>query len=503
MESSVSSVNALVETTLRNKVHRASSSISREWQWRLLTISLILSDVLFIGFAFRIAYFIRFELGLPVFDMEWVPSFERYQNLMLVLLPAWIVIFVIAGLYDRKNLLGGTKEYSLIFNATAVGMFGVIAAGFLDPNFIVARAWLLMAWGLAFVLAAAGRFMLRRVVYSLRRQGYFLTPAIIVGANDEGLSLAGQLQHWKTSGLHVLGFVDEKLPPGTPLAGGLHTLGTVNQLDDLISAYDVEELILASSAISSRDKMLDIFKRYGVAEGVNVRMSSGLYEIITTGLSVKEFAYVPLVGINKVRLTGVDLFLKLVLDYALTIPGLIVISPILLVIAILVKLDSPGPVIHRRRVMGVNGRQFHAFKFRTMYANGDEILNAHPELKVELARTHKLKRDPRITPIGAFLRKTSLDELPQLFNVLRREMSLVGPRMISPAEIEMYDHWDINLLTVQPGITGLWQVSGRSDVSYEQRVRLDMHYIRNWSIWLDLQLLLQTIPAVLKSRGAY
>jgi lipopolysaccharide/colanic/teichoic acid biosynthesis glycosyltransferase len=220
-------------------------------------------------------------------------------------------------------------------------------------------------------------------------------------------------------------------------------------------------------------------------------------------MTVSEFAYVPLVTINKARLTGLDEGLKLFLDYCITIPGLILLSPILLLIALIIKLDSPGPVIHRRRVMGMKGKTFDAFKFRSMHVNGDQILEAHPELKAELALNHKIKNDPRITRIGCLLRKSSLDESLQLFNVLRREMSLVGPRMISPDEVVKYSQWDINLLTVRPGITGLWQVSGRSDVSYEERVRLDMYYIRNWTIWLDIQILVQTIPAVLKGRGAY
>jgi lipopolysaccharide/colanic/teichoic acid biosynthesis glycosyltransferase len=198
-----------------------------------------------------------------------------------------------------------------------------------------------------------------------------------------------------------------------------------------------------------------------------------------------------------------DEALKLSLDYLITIPGLIVISPLLLLIAIIIKLDSPGPAIHRRQVMGMNGAMFHAYKFRTMYTNGDEILEAHPELKTELSENHKLKNDPRITRLGNFLRKSSLDELPQLFNVIRREMSLVGPRMISPAEVEKYQQWNINLLTVRPGISGPWQVSGRSDVSYKERVQIDMYYVRNWTIWLDIKILLQTIPAVIRSRGAY
>jgi exopolysaccharide biosynthesis polyprenyl glycosylphosphotransferase len=282
----------------------------------------------------------------------------------------------------------------------------------------------------------------------------------------------------------------------------LQHLGHYRELDTFIGKFGITEVILANSAIS-RDVMLDIFQRFGMEKTINLRLSSGLYEIITTGLSIKEFAYVPLVGVNKVRLTGIDMATKLMLDYMIVIPLLILISPILLLISMLVRLDSTGPIIHRRRVMGINGRQFDAYKFRTMYIDGEERLQQDPELLDELARNHKLKDDPRVTKFGKYLRRFSLDELPQLFNVLKREMSLVGPRMISPAEMEQYSQWGINLLTVHPGITGLWQVSGRSDVSYEERVRLDMHYIRNWTIWLDLQLLWQTLPAVIRGRGAY
>jgi exopolysaccharide biosynthesis polyprenyl glycosylphosphotransferase len=503
MESTINSINSLLDTPLSVKIYRASSSIIGRWQWRIFTMALILSDMLMVAAAFRAAYWLRFELNLPLFFLAIKPPIEQYRNLMLVLLPIWLMIFAILGLYDRKKLLGGTREYASVFNGTLVGMFVVITVGFLVPDFVVARAWLILAWLLAFMFTAMSRFGLRRIVYLLRRQGFFISPALIVGANDEGLSLARQLLAWRTSGLHILGFVDSKFPAGTPVVEGLYALGKVEQLDKLVQQYKVEELVLASSAFSTRDSLLDIFQKYGIASGVNVRLSSGLYEIITTGLNVQEFAYVPLVGINQVRLTGIDKILKLMLDYSLTLLGLLVIWPVLLGIAILIKLDTPGPVIHRRRVMGVNGRQFDAFKFRSMVVNGDEVLEKYPELQEELAKNHKLKNDPRITRIGNFIRKTSLDELTQLFNVLRGEMSLVGPRMISPEEMELYKKWGINLLTVRPGITGLWQVSGRSDISYEQRVRLDMHYIRNWSIWSDLQLLFQTLPAVIKKRGAY
>jgi exopolysaccharide biosynthesis polyprenyl glycosylphosphotransferase len=503
MQSTLQGVTQPWETNLTVKIRQASRNISGPWQWRLFYISLLVSDAIMIGIAFRLSYYLRFEASISAFRLDVIPSFIFYQRLILILVPIWLLIYAITGLYNRENLLGGPQEYSRVFNASTIGMFLVISAGFLVPEILFARGWLLLAWGLAFFFVAWGRFFLRRVIYYLREHGYYLSTAVIVGANDEGLSLAEQLLKWRSSGIHILGFLDKKLPPGKKVFNHLYCLGTVEDLEPIVTKYNVEEIILASSAFSSRDNLLEIFKRYGVASGVNVRMSSGLYEIITTGLTVKNFAYVPLVGVNPVRLTGVDSFLKLLLDYSLTLIGLVLASPLLLLIALAIKLDSPGPAIHRRRVMGVNGKQFDAFKFRTMHVNGDEILAARPELQQELAQNHKLKDDPRVTRIGKWLRKFSLDELPQVFNVIRLEMSLVGPRMISPAELDKYDRWDMNLLTVRPGITGLWQVSGRSDISYDERVRLDMYYIRNWSIWQDFQILYQTIPAVIKGKGAY
>jgi lipopolysaccharide/colanic/teichoic acid biosynthesis glycosyltransferase len=195
--------------------------------------------------------------------------------------------------------------------------------------------------------------------------------------------------------------------------------------------------------------------------------------------------------------------MKLALDYAIALPGLLLIAPLFIFLAILVKLDSPGPVFHRRRVLGQDGRVFYAFKFRTMYVNGDEILARYPKLRQELNKNYKLKCDPRVTRVGTFLRKFSLDELPQLLNVLARDMSLIGPRIIAPEELNKYGQYGQTLMLVMPGLTGLWQVSGRSNTTYDERVALDMQYITKWSVWLDIKILLRTIPAVLKGDGAY
>ena len=485
------------------KIKDANSIIQPSLQWRLYIAVLILSDAVMTFLAFWLAYYLRFEWFAQPFDPNAVVSYEKYRFLLYTTPFFWLVIFAANGLYVKHNLLGGTREYSSVLRSASAGFLVIVLAGFLEPTLIIARGWLLLTWGISFLFVAGARFALRRRVYSLRKRGYFLTPAVIVGANQEGRWLAEQLLRWETSGLCLIGFVDKKEPISSPLFHGLPSLGSVERLGEIIEQYHVGEVVLASSAFSTRDHLLEIFRKYGITDKVNIRMSSGLYEVLTTGLTINEFAYVPLVYVNKVRLAGTDNVLKSVLDYLGAAIGLVILSPLLLLIAFSVKISSPGPILHRRLVMGLNGKQFHALKFRTMVTHGDKVLDQNPQLKIELQTNHKLKNDPRLTPIGAFLRRYSLDELPQLINVLKRDMSLVGPRMISPEEATMYKQFVMNLLTVLPGITGLWQVSGRSDISYEERVRLDMYYVRNWSIWLDLQLIFQTIPAVLKARGAY
>lgn len=502
MESATRPSNQTLKSPLAPRVERVTRTLSSRAQWRLLTLILLCSDLALAGFAFRLAYWFRFELSIAVFRLEVIPKVDFYRSLSILLIVVWLGIFAASGLYSRRNLLGGFQEYSLVFRATTVGMLLIVIAGFLEPDLLLARGWLLLSWLLVLSFVSIGRFGLRRVVYLLRKEGFFVSPSLIIGTNEEGVLLAQQLAKWYTSGLHVVGFVDNTVQPASPLKGGLQTVGHIDQLERLVDEYGIEELILATSALS-REQIVDIFSRYGMRDDLSVRLSSGLFEIITTGLEVKEMASVPLVRVNKVRLTGADHTLKLILDYSFALPGLIAIAPLLLILAIVVKLDSPGPVLYRRRVMGINGKQFDAYKFRTMHVDGDAILAEHPELQKELQQNHKLKDDPRITRVGHILRKYSLDELPQLLNVLKREMSLVGPRMISPSEMPMYAQWGMNLLTVPPGITGLWQVSGRSDIVYAERVQLDMQYIRNWSIWLDLQILSQTPMAVIRGRGAY
>lgn len=476
-------------------------SISRKQQRRIFILSLVLIDTTALLISFTIAYVLRFKTNLPFFE-ETAPSLIIHVYLSAIIIPICLIIFWLFQLYNIHYLLGGTEEYSRIFNACAVLVAVVLVGAFLIPLVRLSRGWLAVAVISIFLLVSISRFAMRRVAYGLRRRGFLTWRTLIVGTNDEARAIALQLIAAPTAGAELCGFVDDHNPVGSRIEGRLAVVGPIDAIPTLLPGMDVEELIVSTSALD-RPELIKIFQAFGQSPDIQLRFSSGLFEIFTTGVHVKEIGSVPLVSMNKLRLKGIETLLKTITDYGITSILLILLSPLLLTIAILIKLDSPGPILHRRNVLGRGDRVFDAFKFRTMHENAEAMLAQHPELALQFQKNYKLKQDPRITRVGRFLRRYSLDELPQFLNILKGQMSLVGPRMITPAEASKYGKWRMNLLTVKPGLTGLWQVSGRSDVTYDERVRLDMYYIRNYTIWLDLQILWETIPAVLRGRGAY
>jgi exopolysaccharide biosynthesis polyprenyl glycosylphosphotransferase len=489
----------VIEIQERPAVQRRRIPLSHQQRTIVITLTLLLGDGVLLAAAFILAYVLRFE----VFLYQSIYRDVEYVHLAIWSIPAWLAIFAIYQLYHSNTLFGGLREYTRVFSAVTMGIMLIIVVDFIFRGSTqISRGWLILYWLLTLTFIEVWRFSFRRLVYMLRQRGHLLSPAVIVGANAEGAALAEQLHNQNSSGLYLMGFIDGHMQPGTPVSKGYRVLGGLDELERAIADGGVQDVIIAHTALE-RDELLSAFRYLSQQPGVNIRLSSGLFEIITTGMTVKELAYVPLFEVNKTRISGLDALMKSVLDYGITLLGMVVLLPVFGLIAVLIKRETPGPALYRRRVMGMNGKEFDAFKFRTMRVDGDGLLQDRPELREELARNFKLKDDPRVTRFGGLLRKYSIDEMPQLFNVLRGEMSLVGPRMISPPEMEKYGKWGMNLLTVKPGLTGLWQVSGRSDVSYEDRVQMDMQYIRNWSIWLDIYLILATFPAVIKKKGAY
>lgn len=475
------------------------------WQ-RAYQFVLLVTDALLLLLAFACAYWVRFYGGTPLFQ-EVTPSIHLYLRLVALLIPAWLLFFAWLQLYDVQLLLSGVSEYTRALNGCTSGMMVVVVISFLEPTFMIARGWLIMAWLLSSVFVCSNRWFLRRVTQALRSYGWFVTPTVIVGTNAEAISLVTQLRPSFYSGLLILGFIDEMTtvePEQRPRTlMGLPVLGSLVQMPAIVKQRQAKEIIIATTALS-REQLLETTLQLAEMPNVKLSLSSGLYEIFTTGMSVTTRNGVPLLSFHRMRLEPVEMAGKTIIDYTIVLLGALLVLPLIGLIGLLIKLDSPGPIFYRRRVLGIGGHEFDAFKFRTMVINGDEILARYPALQTELKAKHKLKCDPRITRVGHWLRRTSLDELPQLLNILLGQMSLVGPRMITPAEAEQYGHLKQNLLTVKPGLTGLWQVSGRADLAYTERVQLDMHYIRNYSLWLDLQILfLQTLPAVFRGRGAY
>lgn len=499
---------AVVKQTRRLDLERLvrSARQSTNSKFRIVLIGLMILDTVMVGLAFNFAYEIRFsQFAAWMFQEGWQDS-VFYTTYIFLLIPLWPVLFRIFKLYDPAAIFSGHQEYTNIFNACTIGIVLIIVLSFLDPTLTIARGWLVLAWLSSVGFVSLARFGARRVVFWARQNGHFTTPAYIVGANSEGLAIAEHLTSAPQFGINVIGFLDDSIPMGEEVLPGLAVHGPTWQAEKLCAKFGIERLIVATSGID-RENLLDLFKRFVNVEGVAVWLSSGMYEMLTTGVRVQDIGSMAMISVNRVRLTGINVVLKTIMDYVGAFIGLLLLSPFFLIIALIMKRTDPGPIIHRRRVVGVGGHEFDAFKFRTMVVNADEVLKQvlenDPEARTEWQSHFKLKNDPRITRIGAFLRKTSVDELPQLLNVLRGEMSLVGPRMITPEEVARYGQWDLNIHTVKPGITGLWQISGRSELTYEERVRIDMHYIRNYSIWLDLQILFWTVPSVLLSKGAY
>lgn len=473
----------------------------RQSRQRLFVALLVVGDALALLLALGFAYFVRYRTDISFFeDVE--PFIAPDLQIVAPVILFWILILAAFRLYDLHNLLGGTREYASIFNACAVATCLFVLMTFFVPVVRISRGAVMLAWIFAFLFLGTERFLLRRAVYFLRKQGWLRSKTLIVGVDGEARAIAQQLQNTPTVGAQLVGFVTDgnftETKPDLPLP----VAGTIDSLPELVERLDITELIV-STATLQREELLSIFQTFANSDRVELRFSSGLYELFTTGMSVRELGNVPLVSMNRLRLDTTESAIKTLIDKTVSFVFLVLLSPLYLLLAVLIKLDSPGPVFHRRRVLGPRGQSFEALKFRTMHINGAEILQQHPELERELELNHKLKHDPRVTRIGSRLRRYSLDELPQMWNILLGQMSLVGPRMISPEEVSKYGKWKFNLFTVKPGLTGLWQVKGRSNLSYDERVRLDMYYIRNYTIWLDLQILAQTVPAVLSGDGAF
>lgn len=480
----------------RIEIHRMATRSKQ----RALVGSLLLADTCAVAVGLVFAYIIRFPLNPGLFYIPPSSSLGRYLPIAAVLVPLWVLLFACYRLYDTELLFSGPSEYGKIISSCTMGIIAVIGLSFFwdTKGLNISRGWLLITWMMVALSVGLERFIARRVVYAIRARGQLTRRTLIVGTTTEAQMLAEQVVG-RSSGMKIVGFVSTAIASTTISADAI--VGRMGALQELIASHRIDDVVLVPSALTHTE-ILDIVRSLAT-HPVTLRLSPGLYEVLTTGVRVADVNGVPLVTVNRLRIVGIDAFLKRSLDCLGAVSTLLLLSPLLGLTALLIKADSPGPILHRRMVVGQGGRRFNAFKFRTMVTNADQVLKANLVLHETWQRDGKLINDPRITRVGAILRRTSIDELPQLLNVLCGEMSLVGPRMITIEELVQFGGWRHNLLTVKPGMTGLWQVRGRSTLTYAERVTLDMDYIRNYSIWEDIRLLAQTLPAIVRGRGAY
>lgn len=453
---------------------------------------LVVTDGVALAIAGVLGVYVRFELG-----GQFAPSI--YWQLW-PLIPGMVLAYGVAGLY----IVGISPVDELRrLCVTTTGLY--LALGsiifLLREGTTYSRGIFIMAWGLSMVLVWLSRVLTR---HCFARRSWWGYPVLVLGAGKTGELVVRTLKRQPELGLKPVAVLDDD-PRKQAEIDGVPVLGQLSLSTYLAKELGINHAIVAMPGVP-REKLLTILEQYGHTFP-HLLMVPDLFGFASLWVSTKDLGGMLGLEVRQRLLLPGPRLTKAILDRCLTIGVGFVLLPLIGLIALLVRIDSPGPIFYGQRRLGQHGRPFTAWKFRSMVANGDQVLSAflasHPQCQAEWEQERKLKHDPRVTPIGRLLRRTSLDELPQLWNVLRGEMSLVGPRPIVGDEIRYYaDKFEL-YKRVLPGITGLWQVSGRSDVTYTERVNLDAYYVRNWSIWLDIYILLRTVWVVLIGDGAY
>ena len=451
------------------------------------------------GMAVSAAFFVTSIIRFEMLDTSPAPTVD-YTIITLVATPVNVLLFWLYGLYEPRQVLSPINEFKQVFH----GVFASTALIFVADsifNLRLARAWVLLTLLCGLVIVGGERLAVRKILHFLRRRGGDTTRTIVLGTNSEARAVARTLEREGWLGYSIVGFVDDDTPVGQEIADDHRVVGHTDELTDLVVEHGATLVLVAASAYETARLNHLLWKLRDV--DVDLQITSGTVDLLASRVVVQSVAGIPLLY---VRRPGMDRFqrtIKRAMDIVGASLGTLLLSPLLILIAVRIKLDSPGPVIFKQTRIGRDGKPFTLWKFRTMVKDAEEKKAELEHLSQGPGLLFKLKQDPRVTRWGATLRRYSLDELGQLYNVLKGEMSLVGPRPALPSEVQQYDDWVRNRLRAKPGITGLWQVSGRTETSFSDYVRHDLFYIQNWSIALDLGILWRTAGAVLSAEGAH
>ncbi len=459
-------------------------------------------DGLLINLGFLGAYWWRYRLQwFRMVDPSFWRPYGDYLGLALILTGVLLVLYWLDGAYVQRRGRSWLDEMSILFRGTLTGIATVIFFIFLFQGFYYSR--LIFFYAGLWVLALLGfsRAVERGVQGYLRRRGIGVTRVLIVGAGEAGRTVMRNLVARPEYGYQVVGFVDDLPEKGSTDIGRYRALGGTDRIPAIVEEMGVDEVIIALPWMAHR-KILTIM---GQCERQRVRAQivPDLFQLSLSHVEMNELNGIPMIGVKEPLIRGRNLAIKRFFDVVISGVALIVAAPLMGLIALAIKLDSPGPVIFRQTRVGRFGHPFTIYKFRTMCQNAEQIQGQLADRNEASGPIFKMRDDPRRTRVGKWLRKTSMDELPSIWNVLKGEMSWVGPRPALPKEVEQYQPWHRRRLEAAPGITGLWQANGRSELTFDEMVLLDLYYIENWTPFLDLKIMLKTVPAVLFARGAY
>jgi exopolysaccharide biosynthesis polyprenyl glycosylphosphotransferase len=472
---------------------------------QILLNTLKLSDLLIMIFSFSmatVAIHSHFDSGTL---SEFLHLRIKVRNFVLFLgfLLVWHVIFSLFGLYHSRRFSSRRGEASDIVKATFLGTLVILVSGPMLKIQMITPLFLAAFWGLETGLTVSGRFVLRYTLAHIRLRGRNLRQMLIVGTNPRAVEFARKIGKRPELGYRLIGFADQAYVAHDMFEKTGYPLVTdFNGFPSFLRDHVVDEVVIALPMKSLYDEASTI-ARLCEEQGILVRYFSNPFNLNLAQSRADQFEDDTIITLTAGRIRGVSLFFKRVLDVVASSAVLLLLVPLVLVVGLWIKFTSPGPVFFVQDRVGLNKRRFRLYKFRTMVADAEKRLAKLEQLNEVSGPVFKIKNDPRITPVGRFLRKTSIDELPQLISVLKGDMSLVGPRPLPVRDYEGFDEdRHRRRFSVRPGITCLWQINGRSNLPFKDWMRLDMEYIDKWSFALDLKILLKTIPAVLKGSGA-
>ncbi len=466
------------------------------------TVVKLLLDAILINVAFFCAYLVRYEWQwfLPVDEAYRVP-FSVYSPTSLALTAILLFVYWVEGAYSYKRKRSGLNEVWIILRGAVTSVAALYVLSLLQRAVLYSR--LIFAYtGIAVVvLLSIARGIEGTIAGQLRKRGRGVQRALIVGAGETGRTIMRNIVAQPELGYQVVGFVDDRPERGTKDIGRFRALGATDHIPAVISEHKVDLVIVTLPWLYHR-KILSIMSQCEHAH-VAVKIVPDLFQLSLSNVDIDDLSGIPLISIRPPSISGGNLALKRATDLVSASLLLVLAAPLMLVTALLIKLDSPGPAVFRQTRVGRGGRPFTLFKFRTMQQDAEQRQEELTGLNEASGPLFKIRQDPRRTRLGGFLRRMSIDELPQLFNVLRGEMSMIGPRPALPSEVQQYQAWHMKRLETWPGMTGLSQVSGRSELSFDEMVLLDIYYIENWSPLLDLKITLRTVPSAVMGTGAY